>query len=78
MQKVITGTIHQGDFDVLKQLMGNQRSCARYAYQRIYKDGLSKANDIVRACKPLYMTKLNQRYIQDAVLRAGSGNYGTG
>ena len=70
MQKVITGTIHQGDFDVLKQLMRDQRSCTRYAYQRIHKDGLTKANDIVRACKPLYMLKLNQRYIQDAVLRA--------
>ena len=72
MQKVITGTIHQGDFEALKQIMRDQRSCTRYAYQRIHKDGLSKANDIVKACKPLYMAKLNQRYIQDAVLRAKS------
>ena len=50
--------------------MRDQRSCARYAYQRIHKDGLERANDVVRACKPIYMTKLNQRYIQDAVLRA--------
>jgi hypothetical protein len=41
----------------------------RYAYQRIHKDGL-KGNDVVKASKPLYMTKLNQRYIQDAVLTA--------
>ena len=70
MQKVITGTIHQGDFEALLRLMRDQSSCRRYAYQRIHKDDLSRANDIVRACKPLYMTKLNQRYIQDAVLRA--------
>ena len=41
----------------------------RYAYQRIHKDGLN-GNDVVKASKPLYMTKLNQRYIQDAVLKA--------
>jgi IS605 OrfB family transposase len=70
MQKVITGTIHDGDFDLLKQLMRDQQSCVRYAYQRIHKDGLSKSNAVVQACKPLYMSKLNQRYIQDAVLRA--------
>ena len=50
--------------------MRDQSSCRRYAYQRIHKDGLTKANDVVKACKPLYMDKLNQRYIQDAVLRA--------
>ncbi len=70
MNKVITGTIHQGNFDVLKRVMRDQSSCRRYAYNRIHKDGLSKANDVVKACKPLYMDKLNQRYIQDAVLRA--------
>ena len=69
VQKVITGTIHQGDFESLKQLMQNQQSCIRYAYNRIHKDGLTRANDVVKACKPLYMLKLNQ-YIQDAVLRA--------
>ena len=72
MQKVITGTIHQGDFQALLQLMRDQSSCRRYAYQRIHKDGLTKANDVVKACKPRYMDKLNQRYIQDAVLRAKS------
>jgi IS605 OrfB family transposase len=70
VQKVITGTIHQGDFDALKQIMRDQSSCRRYAYQRIHKDELSKANDVVKVCKPLYMDRLNQRYIQDAVLRA--------
>ena len=70
MNKAITGTIHQGDFDALKQIMRDQSSCRRYSYQRIHKDGLSKANNVVKACKPLYMDRLNQRYIQDAVLRA--------
>jgi len=70
MNKVITGTIHQGDFNALKQIMRDQSSCRRYAYQRIHKDGLSKSNDVVKACKPLYMGRLNQRYIADAVLRA--------
>ena len=69
MQKVITGALHQGDFEALKQLMGDWSSCMQYAYQRIHKDGL-KGNDVVKASKPLYMTKLNQRYIQDAVLKA--------
>ena len=71
MQTVITGTIHQGDFEVLNQLMKDWSSCMRYAYQRIHKDGL-RGNDVVKACKPLYMTRLNQRYIQDAVLKAKS------
>jgi IS605 OrfB family transposase len=70
MQKVITGTIHNGDFEALRKLMVDHQSCTRYAYQRIHKDGLSKGNAVVQACKPLYMSKLNQRYIQDAVLRA--------
>lgn len=69
MKTVITGTIHQGDFDDLRQIMRDQSSCRRYAYQRIHKDGLS-GNDVVKSCKPVYMEKLNQRYIQDAVLRA--------
>jgi IS605 OrfB family transposase len=69
MQKVITGTIHAGDFEPLKQLMRDWASCMRYAYQRIHKEGL-KGNDVVKASKPLYMAKLNQRYIQDAVLKA--------
>jgi IS605 OrfB family transposase len=69
MNKVITGTIHLGDFETLKHLMRDWTSCMRYAYQRIHKDGL-KGNDVVKASKPLYMTKLNQRYIQDAVLKA--------
>jgi len=50
--------------------MRDQSSCRRYAYQRVHKDGLSKSNDVVKACKPIYMDRLNQRYIQDAVLRA--------
>jgi hypothetical protein len=70
VNKVITGTIHQGDFNSLKQIMRDQSSCRRYAYQRIHKDDLSKANDVVKACKPMYIDRLNQRYIQDAVLRA--------
>jgi IS605 OrfB family transposase len=69
MKTVITGTIHEGDFESLKQVMRDQSSCKRYAYQRIHKDGL-KGNDIKVSCKPLYMDKLNQRYIADAVLRA--------
>ena len=50
--------------------MRDQSSCRRYAYQRMHKDGISKANGVVKACKPLYMDKLNQRYVADAVLRA--------
>jgi IS605 OrfB family transposase len=73
MKTVITGTIHEGDFESLKQVMRDQSSCKRYAYQRIHKDGL-KGNDIKVACKPLYMDKLNQRYIADAVLRASMIN----
>lgn len=69
MKTVITGTLHCGDFDALKQIMKDQSSCRRYAYQRIHKDGLS-GNDVKVACKPLYMEKLNQRYIADAVLKA--------
>ena len=70
MKTVITGTIHQGDFDTLKQIMRDQSSCRRYAYQRIHKNGIAKANDVVKTCKSMYMDNLNQRYIQDAVLRA--------
>ena len=71
MHKVIAGTIHQGDFVSLKRLMRDWCSCTRYAYQRIHKNRL-KGNDVVKACKPLYMTKLNQRYITDATLKAKS------
>lgn len=35
MRTTIVGTIHGGDFDSLKQLMRDQTSCVRYAYQRI-------------------------------------------
>lgn len=70
MKTVITGTIHQGDFEALKQLMRDWSSCMRYAYQRIHRDGLSVSNDIVKSCKPFYMSRLNHRYIQDAVLKA--------
>jgi IS605 OrfB family transposase len=72
VQKVINGTIHEGDFDTLKQIMRDWSSCVRYSYQRVHKDGLTYGNDVVKACKPLYMPKLNQRYIQDAVLKAKS------
>lgn len=74
MKTVITGTIHEGDFESLKQLMRDQSSCKRYAYQRIHKETL-KGNDIKIACKPLYMGKLNQRYIADAVLKAQTINH---
>ena len=69
MKVTIPGTIHQGDFEALDQLMRDGTSCARYAYQRIHKDKLS-GNDVVKACKPIYMSKLNQRYIADAVFKA--------
>jgi len=71
MHVVIPGTIHQGNSIALKQLMRDQSSCVRYAYQRIHRDGLS-GNAIKIACKPVYMEKLNQRYIADAVLKAQS------
>ncbi len=74
MKTVITGTIHEGDFESLRQLMRDWSSCVRYSYQKIHKDGISYKNDIVKACKPLYMDKLNQRYIQDAVLKAKAIN----
>lgn len=70
MKTVITGTIHEGNFESLKQLIKDWSSCVRYAYQRIHKDKVTYKNDIVNVCKPLYMSKLNQRYIQDAVLKA--------
>ena len=72
MKTVITGTLPHGDFRSLMQLMRDQSSCRRYAYQRVHKDHIEASNDVVKACKPLYMKKLNQRYIQDAVLRARS------
>jgi hypothetical protein len=65
----IPGTIHQGDFEALDQLMRDWSSCKIYAYQRTNKDKLS-GNDVKKACKPIYMSKLNQRYIADAVLEA--------
>ena len=68
MRVVIPGTIHQGNFVALKQLMRDWSSCARYAYQRIHKDGLT-GNAVKVACKPFYMKRLNQRYIADAVLK---------
>ncbi len=57
MKTVITGTIHQGNFEALKQIMRDQSSCLRYAYQRIHKDNLTGNNDVVKACKPVYMDK---------------------
>jgi len=68
MHVIIPATIHQGNFVALKQLMRDWGSCARYAYQRTHKDGLT-GNAIKVACKPLYMKKLNQRYIADAVFK---------
>jgi IS605 OrfB family transposase len=65
----IPATIHDGDFEVLKQLMRDWSSCKRYAYQRIHKDKLA-GNNVKKACKPIYMSKLNARYIADAVLEA--------
>lgn len=69
MHVIIPATIHQGNFIALKQLMRDWSSCSRYAYQRIHKGGLT-GNAVKVACKPLYMKKLNQRYIADAVLKA--------
>jgi len=74
MKTIITGTIHEGNFESLKQVMRDWSSCVRYAYQRIHKDKTTYQNDIVKNCKLLYMSKLNQRYIQDAVLKAKSIN----
>ena len=67
MRTVITGTIHVmdiRDFTAIEQMMRDYSSCVRFAYQRICKDGLKAKNDIVIACKPIYMERLNQRYIQ--------------
>jgi len=69
MKTIIPGTIHQGNIIVLKQLMRDWSSCIRFAYQRIHREGLT-GNAIKVACKPVYMTKLNQRYIADAVMKA--------
>lgn len=74
MKTVITGTIHQGNFQALKQIMRDWSSCVRYAYQRIHRDSITVSNDIVKSCKPFYMNRLNQRYIQDAVLKAKAIN----
>lgn len=70
MRTVITGTIHQGNFEALKKIMQDWSSCVRFAYQRIHKNRITVSNDIVKSCKPFYMSRLNQRYIQDAVLKA--------
>ncbi len=70
MKTIITGTIHNGNFEALKNIMRDWSSCVRFAYQRIHKNKISISNDIVKSCKPLYMSRLNQRYIQDAVLKA--------
>jgi len=69
MHVIIPATVHQGNFVALKQLMRDWSSCVRYAYQRIHRDGLT-GNAIKIACKSIYMEKLNQRYIADAVLKA--------
>lgn len=74
MKTIITGTIHQGNLEALKQIMRDWASCARYAYQRIHRDHITIPNEIVKSCKPFYMPRLNQRYIQDAVLKAKSIN----
>jgi len=69
MKLIIPATIHRGNSVALKQLMRDWSSCARYAYQRIHRDALT-GNAIKVACKLFYMTKLNQRYVADAVLKA--------
>jgi IS605 OrfB family transposase len=69
MRITIPGTLHQGNQDALKQLMRDWSSCVRYAYQRIHKEDLT-GNAIKVACKPIYMKKLNGRYIADAVFKA--------
>lgn len=38
MKTIITGTIHQGNLEALKQIMRDWASCARYAYQRIHRE----------------------------------------
>lgn len=70
MRTIITGTIHEGNFHVLNQIMRDFSSCIRYAYQRIKKYNITDQNEIKNSCKPRYMEKLNQRYVADAVLRA--------
>jgi IS605 OrfB family transposase len=67
VRSVIPGTIHCEDFTIIDQMMRDYSSCLRFAYNRLLKDGLEKKNDVVKACKPKYMAKLNQRYIQSAV-----------
>jgi predicted transposase len=69
MKTIIPATIHNGNQEALKQLMRDWSSCVRYAYQRIHRDGLA-GNAIKISCKTVYMDKLNQRYIADAVLKA--------
>ena len=75
MKTIITGTIHNGNFEALKNIIRDWSSCVRYAYQRIHKNKISIFNDIVKSCKPFYMSRLNQRYIQDAVLKAKTINH---
>jgi hypothetical protein len=36
----------------------------------MHKDGITYDNAVVKACKPIYMPKLNSRYIKDAVQKA--------
>jgi IS605 OrfB family transposase len=70
MRTIITGTIHQGDFKALNQIMRDFSSCIRFAFQRIKKDKIVDKDQLRNICKIKYNEKMNSRYIADAVLKA--------
>jgi len=84
VQKVITGTIHAGDFETLKQLMRDWSSCMRYAYQRIHKlagRGLKIALTVKAYSYLKYLYKvieIKTPAVTPPCLTPVLGNYGTG
>jgi len=68
-----TAWFDKDNLALVKQLMLNQSSATRSAYQAIHKLNL-KNNDVKKYVKKNYMGLLNQRYISDACSNAKSVN----
>ena len=72
MRQVIHGEIYypmSEDKDRILDMMHDYCSAKRFAFQRIKKNDFS-GNELKNSLKPLYMIKLNQRYIADACVEA--------
>jgi IS605 OrfB family transposase len=61
------------DMKIINKMVKDFSSSVRSAYQAIHKNQLKK-NDIVKYVKKNYMSLLNQRYINDAVMMASMIN----